>query len=163
MAGAGPSNKNTGTLSEINVTPLVDVMLVLLVVFMITTPILVDSQRPRKVDVNLPKVDGETMEPGDDHFVLTLHKDFRITVQGDKGQIPVVDCSSVRDGNFGACLAELQTKLKANARVQKDRTVFLEADRALAYGFVVDVMSRVKGAGVERLGMVTDPPETESP
>ena len=161
---AGGLSDGRGTISEINVTPLVDVMLVLLIVFMVTTPIIVKDMMPRQLDVNLPATDSAPMQPDPDNeaFIVQLHSDFRVTVPGtenNKKPLEIIDCSKVTGGAFSVCLEPFQRKLGAILDVRKDLTVLLAADRALPYGFVIDVMARVRGAGVTRLGMITDPPE----
>ena len=122
-------------MSEINVTPMVDVMLVLLVIFMVTAPLI---QQGIKVD--LPAVKAPTMDVKEERVVLTLTRDQRIYM--GKTEIPY---------------KLLRDKLVGNVKLQKDKEIFLHADRALPYGFVVDIMSIIKEAGVDQMGMVTDP------
>jgi biopolymer transport protein TolR len=122
-------------MSDINVTPLVDVMLVLLIIFMVTTPLMEQG-----VKVDLPKTRGEVMSSNEQKLVLTVTKERRVFL--GKTEIP---------------REELAAKLKSNERVRKEREVYLHADRSLPYGEVVDVMAALKTAGVEALGMVTDP------
>ncbi|MBI5510658.1 MAG: biopolymer transporter ExbD [Deltaproteobacteria bacterium] len=132
----GMSSGGTGrAMSEINVTPLVDVMLVLLIIFMVTAPLIQQG-----VKVDLPEVKAPTMDVKDDRVVLTLTKEQRIYI--GKTEIPY---------------RQLKDKLTGNLKLQKDKEIFLHADRALPYGFVVDIMAIVKEAGVEQMGMVTDP------
>jgi biopolymer transport protein TolR len=128
-----------GAMSDINVTPLVDVMLVLLIIFMVTAPLISQG-----VPVQLPKTKADPLPQGNDaKLVLTLTKDKKIFI-GSNADNPIK-------------YEELEEKLKANPRIQKDKELFLHADRKLDYGFVVDIMALVKRAGVESLGMVTDP------
>ncbi|MBI2372589.1 MAG: protein TolR [Deltaproteobacteria bacterium] len=127
-----------GPVSDINVTPLVDVMLVLLIIFMVTAPLISQG-----VDVDLPKTNAQPLEGNEEKLVLTVTKEKKIYL-GSNASNPIP-------------LAQLVEKLQTNARLQKDRELFLHADRGLDYGFVVDVMARLKEAGVENLGMVTDP------
>ncbi len=126
--------------SDINVTPLVDVMLVLLIIFMVTAPLITQG-----VEVDLPKTRAEPLEGTDKKLVLTLTKEKKIFIgTNDENAIPV---------------ELLEEKLKANAKLQADKEIYLHADRKLEYGFVVDVMGIVKRAGAEKMGMVTDPIE----
>ncbi|MGD2186730.1 MAG: protein TolR [Desulfobacterales bacterium] len=122
-------------MSDINVTPFVDVMLVLLVIFMVTAPMMMQG-----VDVSLPEATAEPLESEKEHLIITINtqnqvfiNDFQVTVDG---------------------LAE---KLGKILEGRSDREVFLKADKAISYGTVVHVMAEIKAAGVEKLGMVTEP------
>ncbi len=128
----GGSNR---AMSEINVTPMVDVMLVLLIIFMVTAPLIQQG-----VKVDLPQTKAPPIDAKADRVVLTLTRDEKIFV--GKTEIP---------------RAQLRDKLVGNVKLQTDKELYLHADRALSYGFVVDIMAVVKEAGVENLGMVTDP------
>jgi len=130
----GPSSR-PGALSEINVTPMVDVMLVLLIIFMVTAPLITQG-----VAVQLPQTRAQALDVQNRRMVLTLTKDHRIFLNDTP--IP---------------LSELRDKLTGNIKLRDDKQVDLHADRALEYGFVVDVMAILKDAGVDNLGMVTDP------
>ena len=153
------SPKGGRALSEINVTPLVDVMLVLLVVFMVTTPIIVEEMTQRKVEVDLPTTNAQPVKPSELQTILALHRDFRVSLDLGEGSTDLVSCKAADEKAMKACLEPLEPKLKANQPLQDGRRVFLMADRALPYGFVVDVMARLKNAGIVNLGMVTNPPE----
>ena len=124
-------------LTDINVTPLVDVMLVLLIIFMVTAPMLQTG-----VDVNLPQAKAQTIPDDEGKLILTVTKDKRVFL--GKLQIPWDDVEKV---------------LKNNAKLNADREIYLHADRGLYYGDVVKIMAVVKQAGVDKLGMVTDPLE----
>jgi biopolymer transport protein TolR len=128
-----------GTISNINVTPLVDVMLVLLVIFMVTAPILQQG-----VSVNLPKVKAAAITGEEQQLVVAVDK---------KGQVFLNDTATT--------VWELGPKLQAILKLRPDRQVFLRADQHVPYGEVMHVIATVKGAGVERLGMVTEPPPDE--
>jgi biopolymer transport protein TolR len=132
------SNRGGQAMSEINVTPLVDVMLVLLIIFMVAAPLISQG-----VPVALPKTDAQPLEGDETKVVLTIDKDRRLFIGSNADNV--------------IPLAELEEKLRANARIQQDKALYLHADRRLEYGFVVDVMAIVKKSGVENLGMVTDP------
>jgi len=121
-------------MAEINVIPLVDVVLVLLVIFMVTAPMLY-----RGLDIQLPKSETNTIKP-EKRVVLTIERDQRIYL--DKDQVP---------------LARLQPRLDDLRRKSPEMSVFLRADRDVPYGTVVQVMDSVKKAGIDKLGMVTDP------
>jgi biopolymer transport protein TolR len=128
-AGAPEGNGRVGTsLAEINIVPLVDVVLVLLLIFMLTAPMMY-----RGIDVNLPKAVEERM-------VLTVTKE-RTLYLNDKRVPP------------GGLDAQLRTAF-AN---RTDKTLYLKADAGLAYGAVIETMDLVRRAGIERLGMVTEP------
>lgn len=121
-------------LSEINVTPFVDVMLVLLVVFLVTAPMLF-----RGIDVRVPRTETRTVQP-EERLVLTVTKEGAIFV----GEQPIT-------------LARLERLLAGLRQRNPKAAVFLRADERAAYGAVVKVMDVVKKAGIDRLGMVTEP------
>ena len=129
--GSGPRRAMT----DINVTPLVDVMLVLLIIFMVTAPLIQSG-----VKVDLPRASAQQMEHSEQKLVLTITKDRRVLL-----------------GDAEIAFAELEKKLAANARLQKDKELYLHADRSLPYGQVVEVMAIARRAGVESLGMITEP------
>jgi biopolymer transport protein TolR len=123
-----------GPLAEINIVPLVDVVLVLLLIFMLTAPMMY-----RGIDVNLPRAAAKPTAV-EERMVLTVTKD-RALYLNDKQ----------------LSLATLDGQLAAAFRDRKDRTLYLKADASLPYGAVVETMDRVRRAGIERLGMVTEP------
>jgi biopolymer transport protein TolR len=134
------SGGNNGHLmSDINVTPFVDVMLVLLIIFMVTAPMMMQG-----VDVSLPEATAEPLESEKEHLIITIDT---------KNQVFINDFQVTVDG-----LAE---KLKKILEGRSDREVFLKADKDISYGTVVQVMAEIKGAGVEKLGMVTVPADFE--
>lgn len=121
-------------MAEINVIPLVDVVLVLLVIFMITAPMLY-----RGIDIKLPNSATNTIKP-EMRMVLTIEKDQKLYL--DKDPVSV---------------AQLERRLKAAKESNADVSIFLRADREVPYGVVVQVMDGIKKAGIEKLGMVTEP------
>lgn len=125
------------SMAEINVTPLVDVMLVLLIIFMVTAPML-----SMGIDVNLPRVKSKSIDVAEEKLVLTITDAKEIFL--NKTKLPLV---------------ELNPKLEAIFSNRIDREVYLRADKNVPYGFVVEVMSEVRKAGVDKLGMITEPPE----
>ena len=137
MASTGGSGRQT--LSEINVTPLVDVMLVLLIIFMVTAPLIQQG-----VEVNLPEARARTVESQEQKLVLSIKADRSLWLgtTEDAARVP---------------LDLLEERLRANARAQKDRELFLMADRSLPYGFVVEVMATAQRAGIASVGMITNP------
>lgn len=126
-------------LAEINITPLVDVMLVLLIVFMVAAPLIQTG-----VKVDLPQAKTPPVEADEKKLILSIDKEKRIHLADV--EIP---------------FDQLQEKLSTNARVQQEKEVYLHADRSLNYGVVIEVMAIAKAAGVEALGMITDPPEVK--
>ena|SRR5690349_717588 len=125
-------------MAEINVIPLVDVVLVLLVIFMVTAPMLY-----RGMDINLPKSASNTIKP-EARAVLSIERDQRLYL--DKDSVSVV---------------QLERKLRGLKDQSPDISLYLRADRDVPYGIVVQVMDSVKKAGIEKLGMVTEPTGAE--
>jgi biopolymer transport protein TolR len=123
------------TMSEINVTPMVDVMLVLLIIFMVTTPLIQQG-----VKVNLPETRAAPVEADEKKVVLSIDASKRVFI-----------------GEVEISLADLEQKLKANAKLQNEKELFLHADRSLPYGVVVDVMATAQRCGITNVGMITDP------
>lgn len=138
---AGGTQAHGVSMSEINVTPMVDVMLVLLIIFMVTAPLIQQG-----VAVDLPKTKAPTLDVKSERVVLTITKDQRVFI--GETEIPY---------------PQLKARVTDNLKLRRDKELYLHADRALPYGFVVDVMAIMKDAGVENLGMVTDPVVASSP
>ena len=126
----------TETISQINVTPLVDVMLVLLIIFMVTAPILQQG-----VPVDLPKVAAGPLTGQEEQLVVNIAK---------TGQIFLNDTAMTPE--------QLGTKLRAIAAARPDRQLYVRADQAVLYGQVMRVMGTVHDAGLVRVGLVTEPP-----
>jgi biopolymer transport protein TolR len=122
--------------SQINVTPLVDVMLVLLVIFMVTAPIIQQG-----VQVSLPKVKAEALPGKNEQFVVSITRNDEIYLNDTK-----------------LSAADLTEKLAAISRVRPDREVFIRADDQVPYGEVIRTMAAIKAAGIENVGMVTEMP-----
>ena len=122
------------TLSEINVIPFVDVVLVLLLIFMLTAPMMY-----RGIDVQLPRTTSRPTAV-EERLVLTVTRD-RVVYLNERPVPPGL----------------LESRLRELFQGRADRTLFLKADTDLPYGFVVETMDRVRRAGVERVGMVTEP------
>jgi biopolymer transport protein TolR len=133
-AGAEGAGRLRGSLAEINVIPLVDVVLVLLLIFMLTAPMMY-----RGIDVSLPKSGGKPTVT-EERLVLTLTKD-RLLFLNDR-VMP---------------LTTLEARLRELVRDRPDKTIYIKADKELPYGYVVETMDRIRRAGVERVGMVTEP------
>ena len=135
----GPARSNSDLMSDINVTPFVDVMLVLLIIFMVTAPMMVQG-----VNVSLPETKNTDSIASDDEnqLIITIDKNNKIMIN---------------DLEVG--IDFLQEKLVKILENRSSKNVFLKADKDMPYGTVVRVMSEIKGAGVEKLGMVTLPLE----
>ncbi len=124
-------------MSEINVTPFVDVMLVLLVIFMVTAPLMMQG-----IDVNLPQVEAPAIKTEQERLVITIDKSGKVFIN-----------------EYEVSLKDLAPKLAAIYANRRDKSgVFLKADRSLPYGFVMDVMSRIRQAGIQDIGMITQTP-----
>jgi biopolymer transport protein TolR len=128
---------NKKFMSDINVTPFVDVMLVLLIIFMVTAPMMMQG-----VEVNLPQTTTKSIKTKEDPLILTVNKKGEIYLEDHKIQ-----------------LDDLETKVKTIFKYRRDKEILLKADKDLPYGLVIDVMAGVKRAGVTKLGMVTEPLE----
>jgi biopolymer transport protein TolR len=124
---------------EINVTPLVDVMLVLLIIFMVSAPMMNTG-----VEVDLPAAQAPQVEINEEKLLLTVGKDSKVYLGRD--EVPY---------------EKLEATLLANDRMQKEKELYVQADETVPYGFVVKVIAIVKKAGISKLGLVTDPLASE--
>jgi biopolymer transport protein TolR len=122
-------------MSEINVTPFVDVMLVLLIIFMVTAPMMIQG-----VDVSLPEATSGPLESKQEQLIVTIDQNNQVYIN-----------------DFRVGIEGLKEKLIQITKNQKADEIYLRADKTVAYGMVVYVMSEIKGAGIEKLGMITDP------
>ncbi len=130
-----PGGDSKSLMSDINVTPFVDVMLVLLIIFMVTAPMMIQG-----VDVTLPEADTGPLAAEEEKLVISIDRENRVYIN-----------------DLQVTVDFLQEKLKKIMVNRVDREVLLRADKEIAYGLVVRVMSEIKGAGVEKLGMLTEP------
>ncbi len=136
----GGEREGPGALAEINVTPLVDVMLVLLIIFMVTAPMM-----QRSVDVRLPQVESGT-DAREQHTIVSLDRRNRLYINDRLVHLDL-----------------LRERLGETLGARRDRFVFLRADREVPYGRVMAVMNQIKRAGVEQVGLVTEPPPAPPP
>jgi biopolymer transport protein TolR len=129
-------NGSKGMVAEINVTPLVDVMLVLLIIFMVTAPMMTQG-----VDVKLPESSAPAIPSEAERLVVTVTQDRKIYINENAVE-----------------LGELGPKLTAISQNRQDhKGVFLRADEKIPYGYVMEVMGTIRAAGIDQIGMVTDP------
>lgn len=135
MGTGGGKSKSRATLSEINVTPLVDVMLVLLIMFMVTTPLMQQG-----IEVDLPKTSASGVDINDEPFVLVIGPDQKMTVAKTK-----------------IAMNEIRPKLKAIFEHRKNKQVYIQADRKVDYGVVAEAMAEVRAAGIFNIGLITQP------
>ncbi|MEK6601824.1 MAG: protein TolR [Candidatus Binatota bacterium] len=135
MAVDSSSQRDGTTISQINVTPLVDVMLVLLVIFMVTAPIIQQG-----VQVNLPQAKAGAIPGKEEQLVVAIARNGRIYLNDN----PMT-------------LSELGQKLRAIRQAQQNKEVYLRADQDVRYGVVIKAIAEIKQAGIEKLGMVTRP------
>jgi len=126
---------NKRLMSDINVTPFVDVMLVLLIIFMVTAPMMMQG-----VDVNLPKTTTRHIKTKDEPLILTVNKKREVFIENHRIEIN-----------------DLEIKIKKIFENRRDKEILLRADKDVPYGFVIKVIARVKRAGIDKLGMVTEP------
>ncbi len=127
--------KGSRLVSDINVTPFVDVMLVLLVIFMVTAPLIQQG-----IDVQLPKTQTEGLPSSGEALVVTVNREGSVFVQSS--EVP---------------MQELEAKLGSIFAARGDREVFLRADEQVAYGTVAKTLAILRRAGASRIGMVTEP------
>ncbi|MCK9174474.1 MAG: protein TolR [Desulforhopalus sp.] len=125
--------------SDINITPLVDVMLVLLIIFMVTAPMMTQG-----LNVDLPKVTGKALVQKETPITITLMEDGTISIN----KLPLTRALMIN---------ELQKKYAAN----KNQAIYLMASTNVPYGHVVQIMADIKTAGFDQIGMVTEPPDKE--
>ena len=137
--GMSSGGGRKGAMSEINVTPLVDVMLVLLIIFMVTAPLIQQG-----VKVSLPNAKAPPIESKEKKLVLAVDS-----------------AGKVYSGEVEVPFEQLEEKLKTNAKAQADKEIYLHADRELKYGLVVEVMAAAQRAGIDNVGMITDPVERQ--
>jgi len=134
-AGQSKWGKDSEPMGEINVTPLVDVMLVLLIIFMVTAPLLTQG-----VNVDLPDADSPPMQQNVEPVVITIHKDGKIYIQ--KSRIE---------------LKKLAPRIEAMRKTNPDLPVFVRGDAKTPYEHVAKVMSALESAGIRKVGLVTEP------
>jgi len=134
-AGNSKWSKDTEPMGEINVTPLVDVMLVLLIIFMITAPLLTQG-----VDVDLPDAASPPMQQNIEPLVVSIDKHGKIHLQ--KSEVT---------------LAQLAPRIKAIREAKKDLPVYIRGDAKTPYEDIARVMSALSSAGIEKVGLVTEP------
>ena len=127
------------TFSDINMTPFVDVVLVLLIIFMITAPLLEQG-----IKINLPAAKGGSLDKEEEPVIIAL-KDNK-TVFLNSQEVPA---------------ASLDTRVELLFKNRKSKNIFIRADEKLPYGFVAKIISKVKEGGVEKIGLVTMPPEKQ--
>ena len=137
----GPLNNNVRKrlVADINVTPLVDVMLVLLIIFMVTAPMMTQG-----LDVDLPETTTKSLRQKEDPIVVTVDKNGKISLDQTEVTQKV-----------------LFQQLSAYGKQKKDKPIFLKADKSVTYGIVVSIMADVKRAGFDKLGMITQQPPEE--
>ena len=127
--------KHNELMSEINVTPFVDVMLVLLIIFMVTAPMMMQG-----LDVDLPEATSKPLDSEKQQLVITINKDQQVFINDVESSVEF-----------------LGEKLQKILEGRSDPDVYLKADKYIPYGIVVQVMAEIKAAGVEQLGMITEP------
>jgi biopolymer transport protein TolR len=139
MRKTAPRTKTKKLLSQINVTSLVDVMLVLLIIFMVTAPMMQGG-----IDVNLPKVKAGAITSGEEPLIISINKKGHLFLEKKK-----------------IAVKELSKKLSAILKRKKGKMVLLMADAEVPYGYVMKAMSEIRNAGIDKVGMVTEPLDEE--
>ncbi len=135
MAMSSGSSKSRVALSEINVTPLVDVMLVLLIMFMVTAPLMQQG-----IEVDLPRTSSSGVDLNDEPFVLIIESTGKVMAAKNP-----MELSTMKD------------KLKAIFETRKNKQIYIQADRKVDYGIVAEVMAEVRAAGIFNIGLITIP------
>ncbi len=133
------SMNNEKLMSEINVTPFVDVMLVLLIIFMVTAPMMIKGAQ-----VSLPEAEMSNIKTTEDITVVTVDKDMQIYIN-----------------DYQTTIEAFPEKLDRAFFNKKDKEILLKADKEVPYGVVVKVMSEIKNAGITKIGMLTNPLNTK--
>lgn len=133
----GETGNEKKFMSDINVTPFVDVMLVLLIIFMVTAPMMMQG-----VEVQLPQTTTKSIKTREDPLILTVTKKREIFLEKHRMR-----------------LENLESKLKSILKYRRDKEILLKADREIPYGFVIKVIAGIKRAGIDKLGMITEPLE----
>ncbi|MCB9743301.1 MAG: protein TolR [Alphaproteobacteria bacterium] len=137
--GMSTGGDRGGMMAEINVTPFVDVMLVLLIIFMVTAPMMVQG-----LEVDLPRAEAPPLESADDQLLLILDKEGRVFIKsGEEAREVPAD--------------QLPQRLAAIKESNPDQAVFVQADGALPYADVMRLMAAAKAAGIGKVGLVTQP------
>ena len=132
MTNGGNSRR---LMSDINVTPLVDVMLVLLIIFMVTAPMMMQG-----VEVDLPQTTTKSIKTKEEPLFLSITKDHQLFLEEDRIE-----------------LEGLERKIQTISQYRRDKGILLRADREVAYGFVIRVIASLKRAGIDKVGMITEP------
>ena len=135
MGMSSPTKSSKMAISEINVTPFVDVMLVLLIIFMVTAPMM-----PQGIDVNLPKTASSGVDLNEKPFVLVINSE---------GKIKIADT--------GILMNDLKSKLSAIFKEKKNKQIYIQADKKVDYGVVAEVMAESRAAGIFNISLITIP------
>lgn len=135
--GFNTGRSRGGLVADINVTPLVDVMLVLLIIFMVTAPMMTQG-----LEVDLPETTAKSLRQKEEPIIVTLDKEGKIML-----------------GKIEVGLALFRQQLEKQFGQNKEQPIFLKADKQVPYGIVVNIMAEIKAAGFDKLGMITEPKE----
>ncbi len=141
MKFQAPRNEH-GQLAEINIIPLVDVILVLLIIFMVTAPMLQEG-----IEIDLPEVSASSVESTDKDVVLTIDEDGQVFInENEKEKFSILS---------------IEDKLMLMYKDRPQKVLYLKADQSVKYGYVVEIMAACRRAGVEKIGMITHTPDDE--
>src|SRR6056300_1834573 len=140
MGSSGGRGRRRGVMAEINVTPLVDVMLVLLIIFMVTAPMMSQG-----VDVELPETTAKPLWQKEEPLLVTIKKDGQIYFN-----------------NIKLDQTLLKQQLGSLSKTDHEKPIFLKADKQVPYGLVVSIMADIKDSGFDKLGMITQPTDKKN-
>ncbi|MDR1656286.1 MAG: protein TolR [Deltaproteobacteria bacterium] len=142
MGNGDNGHQGRAMICDINVTPMVDVMLVLLIIFMVAAPMMTQG-----LEVDLPKVDANVMRTDNNTVIITVTADGGVLL----------------DGTALNNINNLDAQVRQVMKTKNTQTLYLKADRSVAYGRVAGIMGALREAGITNVGLITDPADRSHP